>query len=25
VWSGGGMIFPRVADDPYGTIMSSKE
>jgi hydrogenase expression/formation protein HypE len=24
VWSGGGMMFPRVADDPYGKILSSK-
>jgi hydrogenase expression/formation protein HypE len=25
VWSSGGMIFPSVADDPYGRILSSKE
>jgi hydrogenase expression/formation protein HypE len=25
VWRGGGMVFPRVADDPYGQILSSKE
>ena len=24
-WGGGGTLFPRVADDPYGRILSSKE